>query len=104
MHHYENSKPRHPNLQTSSNPPKHSASRILALGIWSFFGAHLDTSTKRPLTPALSPSDPSDGERERRKSPRRSRQFSLSPSDGERAGVRGRLVVVSRCALMGNSP
>src|SRR6266576_3980822 len=72
-------------LQSSRN-----SIRIWALG---FFGAHLDTI--RPLTPALSPSD---GERERRKSPPRSRQFSLSPSDGERVGVRGRTGVVSRGA------
>jgi len=48
-----------------------------------------------PLTPALSPSA---GEREKESDFLRGRGSSLSPAEGERAGVRGPLLVLSRCA------
>src|SRR5262245_45418516 len=54
-------------------------------------------SAMRPLTPTLSPSD---GEREKLSSARLARWLSLSQSDGERVGVRGRTVRLTRCAAL----
>ena len=80
----------------------------LPLNLFNPEGAHLVT-TRPPLTPALSPSAgarencrqssafplcPSVEARENR---RRSLAFPLSPAKGERAGVRGNLVVLPRC-------
>src|SRR5438874_11188334 len=59
--------------------------------------AHLDSTTTPPLpTPSLSPSA---REREMRSRPHWiSRRFALSPAEGERVGVRGKLFAVTRYA------
>jgi len=66
------------------------ATAALVWWMWRTGRAHPVTTTTAPLTPALSPSA---GERENSKDCERS---PLAPAEGERAGVRGELVVPSR--------
>src|SRR2546425_13076569 len=68
----------------------------LAIMVRLWFRAYLITTTRFPLTPALSPSA---GERGNRRLLWRCRSSSLSPAEGERARVRGPRVVVARCTL-----